>query len=131
MPVFGVGFETVAVHEIDAASPLPDEVGVAVGVARSDDGEPAGPGEFNFAGDGVWAGDDPVASAAVDDGDRPAQAATRTSAAPAQASPAARATPEELASVRQPCDPFIAADATPLPRTLPAPGPRAAANEIQ
>jgi hypothetical protein len=128
MPVFGVEFETVAAHEIVAASPLPDEVGVGAGVARPDDGEPAGPGEFNVADDGAGAGDDPVASAAVVDGGWPAQAATRTSAPPAQASPAARASPVERASVRQPRDPFIVADATPLPRTLLAPGPRAAAN---
>jgi hypothetical protein len=90
VPRFGVGFETVAVQEIGAASSPADAVGA--GVASPDDEPVDGEGAFKIAdGEEVGAGGDPEPAAAVLDGVRLAQAATTASATVAQPSPAARA----------------------------------------
>jgi hypothetical protein len=106
VPSLGVGFETVAVHEIGALEGA--IVPVGVGVASPDDeGKGDGDDAFKVADDAPGVG--PVAEVA--DGVRPAQAATDASAIIAQLIPAARAS--------EPRDPFIAADATPYPRWRP------------
>jgi hypothetical protein len=88
-PSFGVGLETVAVHEIGAAEGAVAPVGVGVGVASPDDeGEGDGEGAFKIADDGPGAGLVPAAEVA--DGVRLAQAATDASAIIAQLIPAAR-----------------------------------------
>jgi hypothetical protein len=87
-PSFGVGLETVAVHEIGAAEGSVVSVGVGVGVASPDDeGEGDGEGAFKVADDGPGAG---LVAAEVGDGVRLAQAATDASAIIAQLISAAR-----------------------------------------
>jgi hypothetical protein len=120
----GVGFDTVAVHEMRALAPAAD-VGADVGVGRSDDGAESRADDVVDVPDGEEAAGeaDPGATADLVDGVRLAQAAVSASATSTQPRLAARARDDACDRVRdRPLGPramSIGADATPHRRRRP------------